>query len=150
MILTYIGLYCMVGAIYAYLTRKQLFLPISKEENPVGVLLVLTFFWLPLEVGYRLKSIKETIQSWFTYTINDLEKDLSKDTRFIRKDDTFFQIDDFCINCKCTEDTVLEEVDVTHDEKEGDSFFYVTYYICRDCSDRDIHVLDVLEHKKKL
>ncbi|EEM74372.1 hypothetical protein P4493_06210 [Bacillus thuringiensis] len=35
------------------------------------------------------------------------------------------------------------------DEEDGHVFFQVTYFICKDCSDRKVDVLDSIEHKKR-
>ncbi|AJG74193.1 MULTISPECIES: hypothetical protein [Bacillus] len=54
----YLGLYLMGGAIYTFLTRNTYYNRIVEETgNPVGTLLVLTFFWLPMEVKSWYKNM---------------------------------------------------------------------------------------------
>ncbi|MEC2463473.1 hypothetical protein P9X10_00980 [Bacillus cereus] len=156
--MVYIGLYLMGGAIYTFLTRNIYYNRIVEETGqPVGTLLVLTFFWLPMEarswiknIINRIKNVYGWIKSWFIYTIGDLKRDLEKDSRLEEVNGEFIQLEDFCLNCQSTENTVQNTVDVMDDEEDGHVFFQVTYFICKDCSDRKVDVLDAIEHKKKM
>ncbi|MDR4341782.1 hypothetical protein, partial [Bacillus thuringiensis] len=82
------------------------------------------------------------IKSKFIYTIGDLAKDLDKDSRFEKVNEEYVQLEDSCLNCQSTKNTVQDTVDVMDDEEDGHVFFQVTYFICKDCSDRKVDVLD--------